>query len=161
MIQSQFELQIDKLVETTCSVMCVTREDLLSKTRKEECANARFFIAHILKNRITRGDYRLADREVCKVINRDRSTCIHGYQRVEDMIDAKSFWIEKYYQILEELGFDTKEQPRLPKSKRTIDYLRGFIHYTRTGQISPIKTTNNIIKEIKLLKNEETITVGG
>lgn len=158
---TQFEAQVERLIEATCKEMDVTREDLFSKCRKEELANARYFIAHIVKNRITRGDFQLADREVSQIIKRDRSTCDYAYKRVEELMDIKSFWIEKYYNILKELGYDTKEQPKLMKGHRTVDYLRGFIHYNKKGQISPTKTTDNIIREIKLLKNEAGTAASG
>ena len=160
-MMSKFEQQVENLIEATCKEMNVTREDLFSKSRKEELANARYFIAYIVKKRITRGDFAIADREVCKIIKRDRSTCDYAYKRVEEMMDSKSFWIEKYYNILAALGYDTKEQPKLSKGKRTIDYLRGFIHYNKNGQISPTKTVDNIIREIKLLKNEGEAKIGG
>lgn len=158
---SKFEEEVERLIVATCKEMDVTREDVFSRCRKEELANARYFIAHIIKNRITRGDFPIADREVSKVINRDRSTCDYAYRRVEELMDIKSFWIDKYYAILKAMGYDTKEQPKLTKGHRTIDYLRGFIHYNKKGQISPTRTTNNIIKEIKLLKNEAGTTDSG
>lgn len=98
--QTNNEAFIREVQETICSVLCITRNALISKTRLQKYVRGRMYFYYICKNYTPLTLAAIARR----VGGRDHTTVVHGLRVIPHRIKHEEGCRQEYQQIIKELG---------------------------------------------------------
>lgn len=90
-----FQMKFDQLVDETCKVISITREELLARRRTRHAVLGRQIISYIAVRHMA-----MATTEIARRINRDHSSIIHLKNTFSDYLDAEYEMETKYYQAV-------------------------------------------------------------
>lgn len=89
-------VNIDYLIESVCTEFCVSRKEMITKTRKREVVIARYVVFYILYKTIGH----LSLSTIGALFLKDHATVLHGIRQVDLILETKDIF---YYDSVKKL----------------------------------------------------------
>jgi len=106
-LNDALHLIVDDVIKLVSHALCMPVSLLLGRCRKQEVVMARYVCLHLIH--IHAGD--IHPGELANFFNRDRTTIIHAYKEIQNLIDTHNPQFHQYLnQVLNHLKTENDEQ---------------------------------------------------